>query len=78
MDYDQKRLVNSAEHGYDPAYWKIYLEKFADNPLLARSRRKPLGQAYTTSMLGDLQGFRRSDFYHQWIKAQRFGYSHRG
>ena len=73
LDRDQKRLVSGAEHGYDPAYWKVYLQEFADNPLLIRSRPRPLGQAYTLPMLGDLNEFRRSRFYDEWIRAQRFG-----
>jgi DNA-binding CsgD family transcriptional regulator/PAS domain-containing protein len=73
MDYDQKRLVNAAEHGYDPAYWKTYLEQFAVNPLLIRSRQKPLGEVYTLGSLGNLEDLRKSRFHDEWIRAQRFG-----
>ena len=73
MDYDQKRLVNAVEHGYDPAFWKTYLENFGVNPLLIRSRQRPLGQVYTLASLGDLEEVRKSRFHNEWIRAQRFG-----
>jgi DNA-binding CsgD family transcriptional regulator len=72
-DYDRKRLVSFAEYGYDPAFLKVYLDKYADNPLITRTREKPLGQAYTFSMLRDVSALRKTRFYHEWIKAQRFG-----
>jgi DNA-binding CsgD family transcriptional regulator/PAS domain-containing protein len=73
MDYDQKRLVNAFEHGYDPAFWNAYLENSGVNPLLIRSRQRPLGQVYTLASLGDLEEVRKSRFHNEWIRAQRFG-----
>jgi DNA-binding CsgD family transcriptional regulator/PAS domain-containing protein len=71
-DYTRARIAHNVEYGHDPAFWKIYLKKFAANPMFIRDRR-PLGQVYTLSMLADLDEFRKSRFYDEWIKANRFG-----
>ena len=39
MDYEHGQLLNPVEYGYDPTYWKLYLERYSVNPLMRRSHR---------------------------------------
>jgi len=73
MDYEHGQLLNPVEYGYDPTYWKLYLERYSVNPLMRRSHRVSLGAVYTIPMLGDLGDYLRSEFYNEWIKPQRCG-----
>ena len=41
-DYDQQTVVYGVNSGYDPAYLKVYFERFAVNPLFSVGRGRCL------------------------------------
>ena len=72
-DYDQQRVVYGVNSGYDPAYLKIYFERFAVNPLFSVGHLRPVGDVYTLSVLIDKNEFLESRFYREWSKPQGLG-----
>jgi hypothetical protein len=73
-DHAQQRVVNDIYRGYDPAYMKVYFEKFAANPLLSVGHLKPIGEVYTLTMLIDKEDLLESRFYREWSKPQGLGW----
>ena len=61
-DYAQRRAVHGVNYGYDPAYLKVYFEKFAVNPLFSVGHLRSVGDVYTQSMLIDKNDFLESRF----------------
>ena len=73
MDYAQERLVYNVEYGHDPAYWQVYLDKFAVNPLLIRSHQRPLGEVYTEKMLANRDEIYAHPLHNEWGRPQHLG-----
>jgi DNA-binding CsgD family transcriptional regulator/PAS domain-containing protein len=72
-DYAQQRVVHGVNYGYDPAYLKVYFEKFAVNPLFSVGHLRPVGDVYTLRMLIQENEFLESRFYREWSKPQGLG-----
>jgi DNA-binding CsgD family transcriptional regulator/PAS domain-containing protein len=69
-DYDQQRTGRVFDHGYGEAFFKVYQNYEAMNPMPAAAQLLPVGAVATMAMLIDEAEFFAGRFYNEFLRPR--------